>query len=654
MKSKRRSLYLLTLLGLSYSLNASGLEEKSVEETKLETISVVEQSETNFNFQEAMKSQPKNISELLKEEASIDIAGGSPNAKRFYMRGISEALTNITIDGAKQSKDLHQHRGGLSSIDTDILKSVSINPGVTAADQGAGNLGGNIKFETVDAQDLLQKGKNYGAFIKTTLGSIDDSYKNSLALYGKLDNNIGLLIYGNKADSDNYKTGSGREVLSSAEEVENYLVKLSMINLNSHSLRVSHEKNTQEGLYKFGSTGSDMGYLTNEDEAVPQKITRKTSILNYNFNPNDLVDTSVKLYKNDSDLERLDNDTKYSSEGEGADLRNIFTFGNDALSNKLTVGVDYEKEEGISSTGDVTSENKGVFAQNRMGFNDFNISFGARYDDFETDFIHKKFDGDEISANINGEYFFNDNFSLFAGYGESVSGANTIPVGWLTNISPNLKFNGSQNGTLEPQKAKKYETGTNLEFKELFSKDDSLKFKFTLFETKIEDAIVRNGGGGNPITDIINDDEYKTQGFEVRTSYMIDNFRTTLSYSHSDVKKDGQDLEGTTKRVAGSYGDKIVANFDYDVSKNLSFGYTIVGALKNNNPSSDDVNNKAGYAIHNLNASFTPQEFKNLTFSLAVNNVFDKDYTSHTSLVSNGEAVGEAGRDVRVSLRYKF
>lgn len=652
MKINKKSLYLWTLFGLSYNLYAEDLNKKNADE--LESISVIEKSETNFSFEKAKKEQPKNISDLLKNEISLDVAGGTPNAKRFYMRGVSEALTNITIDGAKQSKDLHQHRGGLASIDTDILKSVSINPGITAADQGAGNLGGNIKFETVDAQDLLEKGKSYGAFVKTTLGSIDDSYKNSLALYGKVHENIGFLVYGNKSDADNYKTGSGREVLSSAEEVENYLIKMSMIKLNAHSLRVSHEKNTQEGLYKFGSSGSDMGYLTNEDEAVPQKITRKTSILNYNFNPNDLVDTSVKLYKNDSNLERLDNDTKYSSEGKGADLRNVFTFGTNNLSNKLTIGVDYEYEEGISSTGNVIFENRGIFAQNRMGFNDFNLSFGARYDDFETDFIHKNFTGDEISANINGEYFFTDNFSLFAGYGESVSGSNTIPIGWLTNISPNLKFNGSQDGRLEPQKAKKYETGTNLEFKEVFSTDDTLKFKFTLFETKIEDAIVRNGGGGNAITEIINDDEYKTKGFEIRTNYMIDNFRTSLSYSHSNVKKGGKDLEGTTKRVAGSYGDKIVANFDYDVSSNLGFGYSVIAALKNDNPSIDNVNNKAGYATHNLNATFTPQEFKNLTFSLAVNNIFDKDYSSHTSLVSNGEAVGEAGRDVRMSLKYKF
>lgn len=151
-------------------LTTSGIQLSANETTKLDTVSIIEKSETNFDFKESMKTQPKNISELLKQDASIDIAGGSPNAKRLYIRGISEALTNITIDGAKQSKDLHQHRGGLSSIDTDILKSVSVNAGVSSADQGSGNLGGSIRFETVDAQDLLEDGKNYGAFIKTTLG----------------------------------------------------------------------------------------------------------------------------------------------------------------------------------------------------------------------------------------------------------------------------------------------------------------------------------------------------------------------------------------------------------------------------------------------------------------------------------------------------
>ncbi|RBQ31702.1 hypothetical protein CRU92_05670 [Arcobacter sp. FW59] len=635
-------------------LTTSGIQLNANETTKLDTVSIIEKSEKNFDFKESMKTQPKNISELLKQDASIDIAGGSPNAKRLYIRGISEALTNITIDGAKQSKDLHQHRGGLSSIDTDILKSVSVNAGVSFADQGSGNLGGSIRFETVDAQDLLEDGKNYGAFIKTTLGSIDDSYKNSLALYGKLDNNIGLLIYGNKSDSENFKTGSGKEVLGSAEEVKNYLVKLSMIDLANHSLRVSHEQNTQEGLYKFGSTGSDMGYLIDENEAVPQKVKRKTSVLNYGFNPNDLVDLGLKLYKNDQDLQRLDTSTKYSNETKGADLRNTFSFGNDTLKNELTVGVDYEENKGESQgfNRKVKDENRGLFVQNRMIFNSFNLSFGARYDDYEQTIANKKFSGDKVSPNINAEYFITDNISVFAGWGETVSSSNTVPIGWLTdNKVPT--FNGSVNGDLKAQESEKYEVGTKLDFNDILANEDNLHFKLSFFETNIKNPISRVGGGMSPLV-INNFPDIESKGIEAKVGYQINNFNSSISYAHAKVKQDGTEIDGAVRRTAGSYGDRIIANFDYDVSKNLGFGYQILGQLKNDNPSNDNVNNKAGYVIHNLNASFTPQEFKNLTFSLAVNNLFDKDYASHTSMVANGEAVGESGRDVRVSLKYKF
>lgn len=647
MKIKLATSVAIATLG-SYTLLSAN------ETTKLDTVSVVEESEKNFNFKKTTKTQPKDISEILKQDASIDIAGGSPNAKRLYIRGISEALTNITIDGAKQSKDLHQHRGGLSSIDTDILKSVSVNAGVSSADQGSGNLGGSIRFETVDAQDLLEDGKNYGAFIKTTLGSIDDSYKNSLALYGKLDNNIGLLIYGNKSDSENFKTGSGREVLSSAEEVENYLVKLSIIDLASHSLRVSHEQNTQEGLYRFGSTGSDAGYLTDENLAVPQKVKRKTSVLNYGFNPNDLVDLGLKLYKNDQDLQRLDTSTKYSNETKGADLRNTFSFGNDTLKNELTVGVDYEENKGESQgfNRKVEDKNRGLFVQNRMIFNSFNLSFGARYDDYEQTIANKKFSGDKVSPNINAEYFITDNISVFAGWGETVSSSNTVPIGWLTdNKVPT--FNGSVNGDLKAQESEKYEVGTKLDFNDILANEDNLHFKLSFFETNIKNPISRVGGGRSPLV-INNFPNIESKGIEAKVGYQINNFNSSISYAHAKVKQDGTEIDGAIRRTAGSYGDRIIANFDYDVSKNLEFGYQILGQLKNDNPSNDNVNNKAGYVVHNVNASFTPQEFKNLTFSLAINNLFDKDYASHTSMVANGEAVGEAGRDVRVSLKYKF
>ncbi|NLY04068.1 MAG: TonB-dependent receptor [Campylobacter sp.] len=626
------------------------------ESTRLDAINVSEQSDKSTDLKTAKNTQAKNITEVLKQDVNINMGGGSPNTQRIYMRGLGEGLINATIDGAKQSKELHNHRGGTVGLDSDILKSISVNPGVSQADGGPGNLGGSIGFETVDAQDLLEQGKYYGAYIKSTLGSIDDSYKNSIALYGKIHEKIGILLYGSKADSENYKTGGGREVLSSAEELENYFVKLSILDLNSHTLRISQEKNTQEGLYKWGSVGSDMGYLTDENEAVRQKVIRETSILNYGYNPNDLVDVGLKLYQNNQDLENLDTNTKYTNKTIGVDLRNSFTLYNDFLRNKLTIGVDYEENKGKQKNGfrEANDENRGLFIQNRMMFDSFTLSFGGRYDDYEQTIGHKKFSGNDVSPNINAEYFFTDNFSIFAGYGQAVSSTNLVPIGWLTG-SGQVTYNGSVNGDLKTQKSEKYEIGTTFGFNNLVANSDNLDFKLTLFDTTIKNAISRIGGGpgSNPVH-LINGKDIKTKGFEAKIGYALDKFRASLGYTHIDVKQDGTEISGTIKRTAASYGDRIVANLNYDVSNNLGFGYQLLGQLKNKNPSDNNVNNKAGYAVHNLNATYSPKEFKNLSFAIAINNLLDKDYASQTSLSSNGIAVGEPGRDVRVSFKYKF
>ncbi|WP_404319671.1 TonB-dependent receptor domain-containing protein [Malaciobacter canalis] len=657
MEFRRKKVFLL-VIALANTVYANSLGSK-INIKELTSITIVEQQEQSLDLQKLKKTNPRNLTDLLRHESALDIAGGSPNAKRFYIRGISEALTNITIDGAKLSKDLHQHRGGLGNIDTELLKTVSINPGVATADSGAGNLGGSIKLETVDAQDLLKDGKNYGAFIKSGFNNIDNSYKNSLALYGKYKN-LGILLYGTKGDGDDYKTGNGRTVYGSSEEVDNYLVKLSLLNLDDHDLKISTEKNTQEGLYQSGGPGSDMGYHDPDGnrELERQEVERETTILNHKYNPSDsYINTNLKLYKNDTTLSYLERDSSsdIESEGKGVDFRNTFEFVTKNFVNSLTAGVDYEKEEGTSQSGSVTYENKGLFLQNRIAFEKFNLSFGARYDDFENDLIYKNTSDEDVSFNINADYSLTENLTFFAGYGEAVSGSNTIPVGWLSNLSQNLTFNGSNTSSLDSQKSKKIEFGTAWQRSNIFSKDDNLGLKLTLFKTDIKNPIVVGTGGnmGAPVSDIVNDDDIESKGFELSTNYTIENLNMSLSYSHTDVEQNGETLIGTTKRLAGSYGDRVVADFNYKPSNNLTFGYTLTGVLENDD-TTDNANNKAGYAVHDISASYTPIEFKNLTFSIAINNLFDKEYSAHTSLTSNSEAVGEPGRDIRVNLKYTF
>lgn len=599
--------------------------------------------------------QAWNTSDLFDLTPQIDVGGGGANAKRLYLRGIAESLVSITIDGAKQSKDLHQHRGGLAGVDAELLKSIEVEAGPAAADQGPGNVGGSIRMTTKDAQDMLTGERPYGLFVKSAYASAAEGWKNSLAAYAVADY-IGLLAYISDVDSENYRSGNGETMLGTAEEARTYFVKLSLLDFKNHDLRITAEENTQEGLYKWGSTGSDMGPLTDETLANRQKSERKTLTLNHEFNPiSDYIHTEFSAYSNDASLENLDTNSKYESEGRGGDLKNTMVLDFDDIESNITVGVDYQEEEGISTNGVVTSENTGFFVQNRMSYKSVGLSFGVRHDDYETDFAGKRISGSATSPNINGDMALGGGFSLCVGYGESVSGANTIPVGWLTNIADELKFNGDVNGTLDAETAKKVEAGIKFQQEGVFLPKDRFNAKVTLFNTKVEDAVVVGTGGrrGAPLSDIINDDDIETEGFEISASWSYERFDAILTFAHNDVTKDGETLLGTVKRSASNTGDRLVFNPQYKLSNQWNFGYTLTVVMENEDGTEGNDNN-GGYTLHGLQVQYRPTVIENITVSISASNLFDKVYSKQTSLASSGATVLEPGRDIRVSVSYNF
>ncbi len=116
-----------------------------------------------------------------------------------------------------------------------------------------------------------------------------------------------------------------------------------------------------------------MGYFdpngTNELER--QRIERETTILNHKYSPlNPYINTNLKLYKNDTTLSYLERDSSadIETEGKGGDIRNSFELDNNLFLNKLTLGADYEEEEGISDTGRIKYKTKVYLLQNRMAF----------------------------------------------------------------------------------------------------------------------------------------------------------------------------------------------------------------------------------------------------------------------------------------------
>ncbi len=64
---------------------------------------------------------------------------------------------------------------------------------------------------------------------------------------------------------------------------------------------------------------------------------------------------------------------------------------------------------------------------------------------------------------------------------------------------------------------------------------------------------------------------------------------------------------------------------------------------------------KPGYVTHDIRAQWTPASWQDLTLTLAVNNVFDKRYSDHSSyLLSSGDSMLEPGRDIRLGASYSL
>jgi hemoglobin/transferrin/lactoferrin receptor protein len=636
----------------------SETENGSVKETPVSigTVKVTaDQSEADVQVDsEALELQQAwNTNEMLESVPQIDMGGGTPNSRRFYLRGISDSLVSISIDGALQNSDMRCSRSSISDFDTDLLKSVDVYSGPTAADQGYGNTGGSVKLTTKDAQDMLIYGRNAGLTAKVSYASVSEGWKDSVAAYG-IYNGIGVLAYASYMDTNDYKAGDGETMLASSETMHDYFVKISALDMSHQDFRLSFESSEQIGLFPW-TKPCDMGQVTDMSVANRQSLKRETFIGNYKLHPeNPNVDIEAKVFVNNVKLENYDTDAVYTSKTKGLDIRNTFAFDMVGFEHKLTVGVDYNQEDGTTSLGTLESSNSGVFLQNRLTSGVLALSFGARYDDFEMDFITNECGGNSLSPNVNAELELGHGFSLLAGYGTTSSATNTIPLNWTTNIQEGLTFNGDVDGELDPEKSEKIEAGFRYAGHGILTDEDSLRLSATIFETTIEDVVMSSTSGGKAaITNIINGGEVKTQGYELLVEWTCRKFGVATSYVHNDVEEDGVSLTSVVKRTATNVGDVCRLNLNYELMEGLDVSYTTKIVFENEDAASTSLT-ADGYVVHGIQVMYQPKFLENIIVSFAVENLFDKAYVDQATMSFKGDPILEPGRDIRVGVTYHF
>ena len=134
-----------------------------VEAVKKDTIQF---GQSVLNQKAIDRYQANNVAQLLDHMPSVGSAGsprpGGQTINILGMGGVADVP--ITLDDSVKTFD--KYRQGSVFIEPEILKKITVDKGPHNVEVGNGGFGGKVTLETKDATDLLDDGKNIGAFLK--------------------------------------------------------------------------------------------------------------------------------------------------------------------------------------------------------------------------------------------------------------------------------------------------------------------------------------------------------------------------------------------------------------------------------------------------------------------------------------------------------
>ncbi len=602
--------------------------------------------------------QANDLEDVFRKTPSVAVGGSVGIAEKVYVRGLEDALLNVTIDGATQAGVLFHHAGRLS-IEPELLKQVEVHAGAGVATDGPGALGGAIRFTTKDPEDLLRPGEQAGALIKGGYFDNNEGYKASVNLFGRFSENwSGMATFG-KSDSDAITDGHGAKLGGTESEQTMGFAKVVGKLTDSQTIRLSYDQREDEGI----RAQRPQWIISSWNPGYPLKIERQTVNLGYQLNPTDnpFLNLEVTLYDTQAELEQnvIGRWGIYNgaSESQGINLRNTTQLS----SHELIYGAEYRADEVNAGPGtnpkaeEEAGEVIGFFVQDLYQVTEkLLLSAGVRYDDYKlTDTDNQIFEADGFSPNLGISYQLTPTFSLNASYAEALRGRQTMETFLLDS-----RMNDPD---LQAEEAENSEIGF-----EYYR--DAFGFSGTFYRARIDNAIndQRIPINGAPRWVFRNIGDIETDGFDVRVSYDWSQVQVGLSYSDFDselISDDGElQLNAYDHGALGTtIGNTWTADVTYQFNDNLEFGWNgrLVEGIENIRTSAGTVD-QSGYAVHDIYAQwFITRDF-NLTFT--VKNLFDKYYIDHATNGSFEHIPGyegivglsEPGRDLRLTLSWRI
>ncbi len=231
---------LTNLVGMSEGISQEAVGKSTLNQEQLDVI------------------QASNMGTVLDKVPGVSMSGSPrPGGQKINIWGTSESKNvPIMLDGALKTFDKYQQ--GSLYVDPDLVKSVSVTKGAFDPSIGNGGFGGNVQLKTKDAQDFLQEGRQFGAFLKYGYHSNNEQKNYTGALFGESSNGlVDALIYFSRADSRDVELADKQKYRGSSLDQNSYLLKSNIYFSDESKLTLSYANTHFEGWMPFAASGGN-------------------------------------------------------------------------------------------------------------------------------------------------------------------------------------------------------------------------------------------------------------------------------------------------------------------------------------------------------------------------------------------------------------
>lgn len=307
---------------------------------------------------------PRNSSDLFQDMSGVFTATDRQNpGTTINIRGLQEqGRVNVNIDGARQNFQQAGHNA-VSTVyfDPELIGSAVVEKGPISTAGGAGVIGGVVTLRTLEADDILLPGRNYGSRSRLTYGSNEYRYTTSEAVAAR-NEQFELVAAGARKETGPYQPGQfGTLQYVGPNEPIRFTGQDNWSSLGKLTWRP-----TPDQMFKLGYVTLKNNFSTGEGEFVDiNQLFTQTATAEYTYKPsNQGIDLTAKAWwsttENHQFRPRRPNtaygffDLTYGLNSYGYSVSNTSRFDTPLFNVAWTNGFEYFKDQ--TKTGVTTDQ----------------------------------------------------------------------------------------------------------------------------------------------------------------------------------------------------------------------------------------------------------------------------------------------------------